>query len=253
VIATRALAAALALLLSAGCAGRRVPQLPVPERIDQVRDNYARVDDVVGLINVVVAEGGEQERLGGSVVFQRPDRLRLEVLTPLGQAVATIVHREGRVVVHDHREDAWWVGRVGGERALRVYGVPLEVAAWIETLRDGGLPAAGPFEPGAPHELRVRRGGRELILELDEDRPVLRRRRSLLHASLVEETRYDDFARLSGVHHPGKVRISWPERRRSIEIRFRKKAINRGVDATHFRLEPPAGARVGRLEEGVDG
>ena len=161
----------------------------------------------------------------------------------MGQAVVTLVHRGGRVVLHDHRESAWWAGELDDDEAVLAFGVPVKLGAWLETLRDGGVPAAGAIELRPDGRLRVFVPERELVLELDEKRPVLRGREVFEGGRLVEEARFSDFARQAGVEHPKRVRIAWPVDRRSIEIVFRKKAINRGVDETIFEIGGPEGGR----------
>ncbi|MAE68899.1 MAG: hypothetical protein CME06_00360 [Gemmatimonadetes bacterium] len=243
-------AAALLSLAALGCAGRRPAPPPADpiEKLHRASQNYASIDDISGLIDVSVSEDGEKEKLGGTIVFRRPDDLRLEVMTPLGQAVVTLVHRGGRVVLHDHREDAWWAGRLDDDEAVLAFGVPVRLGAWLETLRDGGVPAAGAIELMPGGRMRASVPERELLLEFDENRPVVRWREAFEGGLLVEDLRFSDFSRQGGVEHPKRVRIAWPADRRSVEIVFRKKAINRGVDAKLFELEPPPGVPFGSLE-----
>lgn len=241
------------LLLGAGlaaCAGRGPGVDPHLSPLDRARANYAGLEDLSGLVNVIIEDEGESERLGGTVVFQRPSSLRLEVMTPLGQAVATIVHEEGLLTAHDHREDRWWQGELAPDRSVRAFGVLFSLDAWVESLRDGGIPFAGEVEDlpgGTAEQWRLRQGARVVDLRLQGD--VATQRLLWQGGELVEEASYDEFRRSGGVLHPNEIQLRWPQEDRSVQIKFRKKAINRGVDAHSFTLAVPPGVAPLPLED----
>ncbi len=249
----------LLVLLLSGCAGRSVAQRERPaahsgaeagmegagaRRLAAVRANYGRVEDLSGLINVTVEEAGESEHLGGTVLFRRPDLLRLEIMTPLGQAVATIVHREGVVLVHDHRAGRWWRTRADDRGMVRFYDLRFSVLDWMTALRDGGVPAdslplAEVSWDGAV--CRFPRGDSLVELELDAERPVVRERRVVRAGELIERISYSRFRRQGGVEQANRIDALWPLEERRLTIRFRKKAINSGVNLDRFTLELPPG------------
>jgi outer membrane lipoprotein-sorting protein len=245
------------LLLAAGCAGRSLPknagasgadvEVAALARLQAVRANFDRLEDLAGLINVTLDEAGEREHLGGTVLFRRPDLLRLEVMTPLGQAVATIVHRDGEVLVHDHRQERWWRSRADDRGVVEFFGLRFSVADWLAALRDGGVPDSAASDAGVVWDGRVCRfpqGAAVVELELDAERPVVRERRVIRDEKLVEEVFFERFQRQDGIEHASEIRASWPQERRRLTIRFRKKVLNRGVAVDRFNMEIPAGVTL---------
>lgn len=248
-------------LFLAGCAARP-PLVGAPSSLaEAVAGNYAQVETIVGTASFRVRDGAESVRLGGALLFRRPDRLRVEVLTPLGQAVATFVYGRNQVRVHDHQAGRWFEGE-SVDGMVELLGLAVPVEALLETLRDGGMPVepsllalARDLPPGEDggRRLELRDAGRVIEMQLDPRDPVVRARSIVVDGGVIEVARYDDFQGARGVQHPNRITVEWPGADRGVEIRFRKKALNHSIDDERFVLDPPPGVGWEPLERDLRG
>lgn len=220
-----------------------------------VAENAAAIHTLAGMANFRVTTPEENLRMGGTVVFERPEHLRVEILSITGQAMATLVMDSTRVTVHDHRDGVWY----RGDRSQgRLSGLPVEVGALLETLRDGGMSAApgvlATAHPGPDGTIVLVDGPRTITLGLDEDGTHVRSRIVRIGGLVIEEATYDDVRKRDGLLHADHIQVSWPLEQRAVDVRFRKKVLNQPVDAEAFRITPPDGAVVLPLgEESSDG
>lgn len=189
--------------------------------------------------------GGVQE----AILVYRPDRLRLETLSPLG-AILIVTADADQVVGFQPREHLFYRGRSSKENLLRYTTIPLELEEWTSVLL--GLP---------PVEVRDRweRKGDTLQRELSEGR----REVVAFHPNLKIPTRWqridpnggievsalftDFFSTLVGLF-PLKISLETPHRQVSLEIRYQEPELNVALPTSLFVQEKPANAREILLE-----
>lgn len=126
-----------------------------------------------------ISREGERDRRFRMLLFAaEPDRLHVEVLSPVGGTVLILDGGGDRVSVAIPRERRAYVGPADRELFERLLGVPVDLPGWISALRRGGT--AGPgieiLRTGAPDSLPTRFEAQgessRLTLELRRIQPV---------------------------------------------------------------------------------
>lgn len=131
-------AVSLAALL-AGCAGMQQSAAPTAATAPGYRDSI----DVSGRISVQYEQGDQPQSLHGSFIWnQKPGELNLEMLSPLGQTVATINVKPGiATLVQSGR--APQAAADADQLAAQALGWPLPVSGLRQWLQGTGTDAAG--------------------------------------------------------------------------------------------------------------
>lgn len=186
---------------------------------------------------------GERIRLKTIVLAQRPDRFRVETLTPFQEPID---------VVASDGASLWWLSRealkVGPATASRLGEVlPLRLAPnQVVDVLIGGVPTAGHWAPRSVEAvdaelLRLRLvdpGGREASLWVERDAP--RVRRIELPARLQEPAIEVELSDHDGLV-ARRIDLRVPDRDLEVQIRLQSPEYGVPLADALFRVDPPPG------------
>jgi hypothetical protein len=253
------LATAGALLALAACHPRRPPpdlSLDPATLLDEVRAAQGRVVAVQGRARASYdgpgGSGGAEQQL----VAERPGRLRLETYDFFGNVAAVLAVADGRLALYDARQRTYLQGAATPANLARLVQVPLAPEALV-TLLCGSAPlidgVAEAAEPGDGRVLLTLRGG-DLVqrLEVGSGAVVLASRvRRVTAAGEVPhglDAVFSGHALHDGQRLPVEVTARTAQAGLALSLRWRELEANQPVDASLFRLGPPAGAQVVDLD-----
>lgn len=255
--------AALAAMAVAGCAPRRAEPPPpatsleLPNGADLLGSLRARRDSIRGVRAVArmsYTVGGESRRARQILVAERPDRLRLEVLSPFG-TVFVLATNNGRLAAYVPEERAVYRGSASADNLARYMQVDLPVSTAVDLIL-GTPPMDGRREPVVSREDGLLKlwqdAGRRVYVtwfteQLDPARYEQRDEegRVLLRASFAA------FGEVAGVRLPTEIGIELPWSQQRIDISLREPEVNPALADATFALETPPGIREIPLDQVV--
>ena len=191
------------------------------------------------------------------VVVERPNHLRLEMMSAFG--VALQIATDGERLCAYHRGDqAYYRGRATTQNLARFIRVDLAVEDVVDLLI--GIPPRRSrigqptlaFEP--PLALwRVTTAlaeHRSLTLWFDPDSMLPTRALELDgRGGTRYGARYADYTTLSGIAMPTTVRFELPEQAAQVDLRYSDVSLNPDLAAGLFCFDPPPGAKVVDLDQ----
>lgn len=188
--------------------------------------------------------GGFQE----AILVQRPDRLRLETLSPLGATL--IVTVDGAEVVGFHpREGLFYRGRSSKENLFRYIQIPLELGEVTALLM--GLPPVqleGRWEEEGGVIYRDEGGERDrIIFHPDLGIPV-KWERSNSHGEIELSALFSEFSPTSVGLFPMRISLEAHAQQKRVEIRYQEPELNVALPSTLFVQEKPSHVREMPLE-----
>jgi outer membrane lipoprotein-sorting protein len=255
-------ALAAALFVASGCTSPvAVFPKPKPSIADSAlaaRDLLARLGARYGKLKSFKAlaemdyEGnGDRLHVAEAVVVERPDRLRIEMMSPFG--VALQIACDGRRLFAYHRgEKTFYGGGATADNLSRFTRLPLQARDVADLLV--GLP------PG-----RERRGRSRIEFEeptdlwrvtaplADSGLQILWFDRERLLPVRTEEvdrdgsrrylTRYADYREIAGIDIPHEIELEIPAEDTKVRLTYSGIELNGKVSASLFRFQPPPGSR----------
>ena len=255
-ISCTAAALGLGLLVGLGAGGCRPPSVRPPDlqTLPSPNDALARLR--------AGAEGrrsmralsrltyfGEKGRVRLRTVFvaERPDRFRVETLSPLEQPIDVMASDGARIWLLS--KGRFHEGPATPENLSRLLPVPLRPAELVDALL-GGIPTTDRFTPTKiawADEDRERwrltmvgPGDEVAELRVDPVRRVVERVTMRGPGGAVRlEVGFDDFG--APDRFPHKIELSIPGRADEVTIKLKELEVNVGIAPQIFRLEPPAG------------
>ena len=249
-----------ALLALAGCHPRRPPpdlSLDPATLLTEVQAAQARVVSVQGRARVGVEAPGGSGGTEQLLVAQRPDRLRIDVQDFFGNVVATLAVADGRLALYDARERTFLRGAATPANLARLVPVVIGPEALV-TLLCGSAPllpgaTAEAAEPGDGSVwLTLRAADRVQRLEVGPGAALLRaRQRRLTAAGEVADgldAAFTIHRTRAGQRVPTDLSARDAAAGVALSLHWRELEVNAPVDASLFRLTPPAGARVVDLD-----
>lgn len=255
----RRLAAVLATaVMLAGCASRPAPPppaaplaaLPPAEQIlASLAARRSAVHAVRALARLSYTSPEESRRAKQLVVAERPDRLRLEVLSPFG-AVFVLATDGGTLAAYDRGESTVYRGTASAQALARYAGVDLPVDTAVDLLL--GTPPLAPH-PAAAAVVSEDDGAIKLWQPTDGDdaeaawfSPGLEPLRYERHdgeGRVRLRTAFSGYTAIDGVRLPTVLAIELPADQRRIEIVLSETEVNPTLPDGVFALESPAGSR----------
>jgi len=248
-------------LVLAGCAARQEPAPPLasgpldlPEISEVIRAMETRRDAIQSLRAVArmrYTSPNESRKAKQIIVAERPDRLRLEVLSPFG-TVFVLAASDGTLAAYSRDEGAVYRGAASPENLARYAGVDLPVATAVDLLL--GTP---PLDRGAEGVVSRSADGVEFWQSSRVGAQVT------WFTPLLEPIRYeqrdgdgyvrlratfDSYASVDGTRLPTLVALELPRSRERIEIALRDPEINPVLAKGVFALETPPGSREIELD-----
>jgi len=260
-------ALAVVLLLASGCP-KPMPPVPRPYPAPTASDLVAHLEAQRRAVHTLRAEakvesneeGGQRVKLTMGILVAEGGRVRLEAEAPVGGSTVAVLTADGNdFALLDARNNRFLAGPARAcnvARFIRLELAPVDVVAVLT----GGAPIEG--EPvkvfwddkdGGREvlELRTRDGGKELLWLDGRDRKwdLLRAERYAPSGAVVwrvEHERWED--RGGGVRLPTRTHVEQPPVRSDARLRFRELEPNVGVKDEQFRLAPPNGIPVERVD-----
>jgi len=229
-------------LLLCGCAGQRPPSgpAPTPERL------FAKLDAAKRLATEADIEwfGADRARFRGVLVAERPDRFRIEVLSPFEEPVEVVVS-DGDTLWRLTR-DRFRVGPATPEHVADVLPVPLSPEDLVAMVL-GGAPGpdwriedVSPSRDPSAWRARMRNGPHIVDVWVAESLDRILRIR-FLDADV--DARFADFLD----SHPTGMRVNSEQGR--LRIRLRQPVFGGPTTPGLFRIVPPPGV----VPEPLDG
>ena len=191
------------------------------------------------------------------VVAERPNRLRIEVMSAFG--VSLQMASDGvRLSAYHRGEQTYYRGRATRQNLARFTRLDLALPDIVDLVM--GLPPHGPrighptfaFEP--PLALwRVTTALADhgaFTLWFDPDR-LLPTRALAVHpdGKIAYDARFADYRPASGVEIPRTVRFDLPEQDTKVELKYSDVSLNVEVSPRLFYFDPPPGAKIVDLDE----
>ena len=181
--------------------------------------------------------------------MDRPDRLRLETLSPLG-AILIVTIDAGEIVGFHPREGLFYRGKSSKENIFHYTQIPLELGELTSLLV--GLPPVSPEGHWERGENSIQRdiagGGRERIAFHPTLGIPTRWERSGVDGAIEMSALFDDFFSTPDGPFPLKISLEAPIQQKRLEIRYQEPELNVTLPSPLFVQEKPASARELPLE-----
>lgn len=258
----RPAAVLLIAALSSACPLRPRPEtrLPAPTGRPRLEAACARRSQVQGLLasGTLRYEGPEGRRtLRVAAVAERPDRLRLDLLSPLGLELR-LVTRDGDLAAYVRRENVLYRARATPDRLRRYTHLPLAVPCLVDLLLGSPCtctPPAFAHSP-APGELRLswQANGVAETLVLDaRSLPSYYERRSAGATAGLQVTvaRWEGDTGTTVI--PTEIRVDAPASGEVLELHWKEHDVNPTVREAVFTIDPPAPVRIVDVEASEQG
>jgi outer membrane lipoprotein-sorting protein len=241
----------------AGCSTVKPPILPetLPEErrpIDDLLQTLARrnaeLKSLRSLANVSYTGPDGRQSFQEIVVVRRPDRLRLETLSPLGVLVIVTASPEELAGYHT-REGVFYRGKSSRENLWRFTRIPLSVAEAASLLM--GLPPGtkGEWRHEGPSIVRDAGNGWKETVAFQQNEALPIRWQLLNPNGQVELTaEFGDYAQTAAGPFPMRIALENPTQKRRLEIAYKDPEVNVDLAPTLFVQQKPENAREVALD-----
>lgn len=184
-----------------------------------------------------------------AILVHRPDRLRLETLSPLGAILIVTVDADNIEGFHP-REGLFYRGRSSKENLLRYIQIPLELGELTSLLM--GLPpmeARGRWEGGENSLYREigERGMEKIVFDPALGVPAGWQRLGL-DGAVELSALFSEYIPTPAGLFPSKISLEAPAQQKRLEIRYQEPELNVALPLPLFVQEKPASAREIPLE-----
>ena len=223
-----------------------LPAVSAQELLHGLELRAGRFEALQGLGRIRVTVAGRTQSARQVLLVTRPDRLRAEVLGPLGQTVLTVAAGEGILTAFLPGEKRFLTGAATPDNLQRLIRVPLAPAELVRLmLHDVPLADAS----AARVEVREDRyllvlptaGGGLQSLLLD-GRKRLRTAQFERNGVLLWRVGYDDFRPEDDL--PLSMRLEWPSAETDVQLQLSEVKINTNIPAERIRLKPQDGVNL---------
>lgn len=184
-----------------------------------------------------------------AILVHRPDRLRLETLSPLGAILIVTVDADEIAGFHP-REGLFYRGRSSKENLFRYTHIPLALGELTSLLM--GLPPVG--IPGRWQEgensvyWEIGGGGKEKIVFDPTLGVPTEWERSGVDGEIELSARFSNFSATANGLFPLTISLEAPAQQKQLEIRYQEPELNIALPLPLFVQERPASARELPLE-----
>jgi len=242
----------LAAILQSCSASRREvapPQpvaLPSAARLFQAlaqRRNHLRGLRTIARLRYRSADGVESAR--HVLAIQRPDRIRIEVLTLMGTVFA-MTASEGQLSAYVPSESAFYHGAANPTNLARYLPIEISVASVVDhALSTPPVYTGGPSSVVRDQDriqlLQAAADGQQIVWFRDDLTPVSYRHLDH-HGSVMLEADYEEIERHQGIAVAEKITLRFPATEQSLEISMKSPEVNPSFPAAFFSLAQPGGS-----------
>lgn len=225
------------------------------ELLANLQGQGARFQSLKGMANMKLKYGSRSMNFSSAVVLQKPDNMRLEVLSPFGASYLQASSDGHRLNLYVPTKGRFFSGPPNPENLQMLTQMPIEIDDMVALML-----YEIPVLPGQVSGLTARgQDGYTLTLQRDDQRQEIwfDREKRLVSSfwyrgeDLEVEIAYDEFAYGSGF--PEKIRLSQPGANAFMQAVFKSPEVNVPVDPELFSLKPPSGVPVEPFPARVDG
>jgi outer membrane lipoprotein-sorting protein len=190
-------------------------------------------------------DGGRYEL---HVSVKRPDSIRIEALTPVGDPAAVMVAKDGKFALLDLRNGVYYRGPATPRNLSRLVPVPFRPEELVAALTGAipelaGAPASEAKRVSEGTQLTFAKDGVTEQVVLGNDLRVLQARRSDAKGPLWS-MKLDQHA--DGV--PMLLHLDAPEAKTQVDLRLRNVKAGQEPPASAFQLAVPQGMRVEEVQ-----
>lgn len=250
-----AIAVLATVVVLAGCSTGRgpapvvAPRGPLPSAasiFDALDARRAAVRSLRAWARLSYTAPDESHRAKQLLVAERPDRLRLEILSPIG-TVFVLTASDGALAAYARDEATVYRGAASAANLQRYTQVDLPVATAVDLLL-GTPPLRGGSDAvvsadGAAAKLWQESASGATVAWFS---PVLEPTRYEQHDAdgrVLLRASFDGYTAVDGVRLPSRLAIELPASQRRIDIALSEPEVNPPLPETVFALQTPAGSR----------
>jgi outer membrane lipoprotein-sorting protein len=264
----RATAIVVGALLLSGCLGAVRPPEPAPPDLAAIEppeaseifrildERSASLRSFRGVADVGLRDPSQTLHGRQVVIVDRPDRLRIDVLSTFG-VILQVASDGERIRAFDRGERTFYSGRASSPNLARFTRLDLRLSAIAGLLV--GVPTAPRRTESARIELEpetalwrvtspLEAGGTEhLWIDPTTFLPV---RTELVGPRGVRQydARFADWRVVAGVEIPHRIELDAPASETSITLSYTEVDVNPELRAALFRFEPPSGVTIVDLD-----
>ncbi len=249
---------ALAALLLTGCPGRHARpddfQADPAVFLSRIEARAAAVKSLTAELSLEVWRGDERVRLKQLVALRRPDKLRVDSLSPFGQPLSTLTSDGETLAIYAQDEHRFYTGAATPENLARLVPIRVEPDELVALLR-GGVPL------GAAERGTVGWDAERGLYPLDLVGPATRRRihfdpehlrvravRVWRGERLRYEARFTDYTGEGDAALPRRMRFESAEDEVRVDVSVADHRVNVELPDEAFQLEAPRGVPVDSLD-----
>jgi hypothetical protein len=244
------LTAVLSMLWGCASLAPRAPQIfpeerrPARELAQALIQRAAELRSLRALAGVYYSGTDGKGSFQEVVLVHRPDRLRLETLSPMG-AVLILTASADEITGFHTREGVFYRGKSSPENLYRFTQIPLGVEEVTAVLM--GLPPAaaeGEWRNEGPSIGRALGGGWKETITFHPYQPLPIRWQRLSPDGKVEmSARFSDFIATPAGQFPLKIVLEAPAQQRRLEITYKEPELNVDLASALFIQQKPENAR----------
>lgn len=206
------------------------------------------------LVSLEVWEKSERVRLKQMFIVERPDKLRVDTLSPFGQPLSSMASDGRDITIYSLDEKRYWTGTASPRNLARLIPIGVEGEELSALLR-GGAPVIGhqtarlswDGENGW-YRVDLQGDGRRQRLSLEPAALRVVESRVWRDGALQYRARFGDYSGDDEAAIPRRMRFEVPMEALQIDLRVEEHEVNRPIDPAVFRIDPPRGVTVERLD-----
>jgi outer membrane lipoprotein-sorting protein len=242
----------LALALAACGTAQPVVSGPLAEPqalLEQARKAHAQPQTMTCDAKAFVEAPQNGGRYELHVSVKRPDSIRIEALTPVGDPAAVLVASAGKFALIDLRNNVYYRGPATPQNLSRLIPVPLTPQELVAVLT-GDIPELPGSRPTASKreadgsQITFTREGISQQVSLGNDLRVTRVQRLGEGGRISWAMKLDQHDDASGAQLPMLLHLDAPEAKTQVDLRLRKVVTGQEPPASAFLLAVPQGMRV---------
>lgn len=247
------------LLTLAACAPRSATPPPAPtgelppesELVDSLLARRAAIRGLRALARTTYTAPSESRGVRQLIVVERPDRLRLEILSPFGVAFV-LTTADGALSAYDGDEGTFYRGAATAENLARYTQVGLPAQVAVDILL--GTPPFAQSGSGVVSsdagriKLWQETGSRVHVTWFTETLEPARYEQRDDEGHVLIRASFAEFAELERLRVPTRLAIDLPASQQRIDIALREPELNPPVPDSIFALAMPPGSTVVDLD-----
>ncbi len=247
----------ISLALLTACGGGQVRPEGAAEQpqayLDAINRRSNAIKGLTAEIKTEIWRGGKRVRATQLVAVDGQGRLRIDVLSPFGQPLSTLVSDGGRLMIYSMENRRFLVGAATPENLARLVPLKIDPSALSALLR-GAIPilahdtATVAWDATAgTHQLDLRGSAGRQLIDLEPDSLRVVRLRQWQGGSLVVDGRFGDYSGGGDAIIPQRMRFESPEDDLQVDLKVTDFRLDPSFTEATFQLAPPRGVVVEAL------